>query len=159
MCIYYEDSRDQCISCCAAKKLEVVLVSTAWGIGRKLVSSCLHLCVRSQVLPSAHRGFLERARRVPVERLLAQAQKQDKKLLLCGHVRPKYLLSPPPQTYRQELLQLSAEHISLRQKDAGARHTGSGGWNPKRKRFFCFSRDRLEEFMTAVALWTGRRFI
>jgi hypothetical protein len=40
---------------------------------------------------------LERARRVPVERLLAQAKKQDKKLLLCGHVRPYLSLSPPPK--------------------------------------------------------------
>ena len=39
-----------------------------------------------QVLPAAHRGFLERSRRVPVERLLHQAQMQNKKLLLCGHV-------------------------------------------------------------------------
>ena len=44
-----------------------------------------------QVLPAVHRGFLERSRRVPVERLLSQAQKQNKRLLLCGHVR---LLDP-----------------------------------------------------------------
>ena len=48
----------------------------------------------SQELPAAHRGFLQRARRVPVEQLLAQAKKQDKKLLLCGHVCPLFPHAP-----------------------------------------------------------------
>lgn len=39
-----------------------------------------------QDLPAVHRGFLDRARKVPMENLLSFAQRQNKKLLLTGHV-------------------------------------------------------------------------
>ncbi|KAG7672312.1 hypothetical protein Ndes2526B_g06693 [Nannochloris sp. 'desiccata'] len=35
--------------------------------------------------PAAHRGFLMRARGIPIEALFAEAQKRGKRLVLCGH--------------------------------------------------------------------------
>jgi len=38
-----------------------------------------------QQAPAAHRGFLMRARGIPIEALFAEAQKRGKRLVLCGH--------------------------------------------------------------------------
>ena len=39
----------------------------------------------SQQAPAAHRGFLDRARGIPIDALFSEAQKRGKRLVLCGH--------------------------------------------------------------------------
>jgi hypothetical protein len=46
-----------------------------------------------QALPAAHRGFLMRARSIPVEQLYFHARSQGKRLVLCG--------APHPVHYRE----------------------------------------------------------
>lgn len=45
----------------------------------------LALAADEQAKPSAHRGFLRRARSVDIEQLYHQAQSQGRRMVLCGH--------------------------------------------------------------------------
>ena len=50
----------------------------------KFLQGFEQLLFRAQAEALAHRGFLARARHIPVEALYAHAQSQGKRLVLCG---------------------------------------------------------------------------
>lgn len=61
-------------------------------------------CLQSDAL--AHRGFLARSRRIPIEALYAHARGQGKRLVLCG----MFLSS---QILRLGLLQLGMQRLPM----------------------------------------------
>ncbi|KAA6420193.1 MAG: hypothetical protein FRX49_09856, partial [Trebouxia sp. A1-2] len=52
---------------------------------QSVAASVPHSCLSIKATAVAHRGFLARARGIPVEALYAHAKRQGRRLVLCGH--------------------------------------------------------------------------
>ena len=64
----------------------VHLCLIAWGCDGRQHTQKAPAFLQSDAL--AHRGFLARSRRIPVEALFAHATRSKKRLVLCGKLRP-----------------------------------------------------------------------